>query len=771
MVIAGGKEFSVELLAELQKLAATCSRRSLAEVVCQRLAWLGPTGKPALMSARKALSRLHQLGHLPAPLHSPVVRKTRVPSPWPEPEAFPASTLEDLGTVRLVRVTSRRCRLAQVWKQLMAHHYLGAGPLCGHQLRYVIKADDLYLGALAFSAAALRLRPRDQTIGWSETSRRHHLHRVVNNSRFLILPWVQVPNLASHVLGLSARIVPADWAAEFDFRPVLLESFVNTERFDGASYEAAGWQYLGQSAGRGRQDRHHEAKLSPKSIWIKPLTPNWREELKAEPSTPRLAPLRRQPPARPQSLPPAAHWAEEEFRGAEFGDRRLTKRLITLARDFGDAGEALIPEACGTRAKTRAAYRFMANQRVKLSPLLAPHREQTLRRMQNEPVVLAVQDTTELDYTAQPATTGLGPIGNHRAHVQGLELHPTVAFTPAGLALGVLDVQCWKRDAKAAPGPKKGFRRDVTEKEGVKWLKGLSAATTAQARCPNTCVVSVGDGEADMYELYLKAQASQTYFLVRAYRTRAQSSASELWKSLKAQPAQGNVTVVLPRRGKLPVREVELAVRFARTEITAPKYMKKSTPSVRLWAIYLREENPQPDFPAVEWMLLTNLEVETVASAFEKTQWYAARFQIEVYFRTLKTGCRIEDRQLGCRERLENCLGIDLVVAWRVLALSRQARQNPEAPLEAFLDASEIRVLKALMQTDHPTQPPVATLGLREAVRRIAQLGGFLGRKCDGEPGVQTLWRGLQHFEDITRGFILAEALASRPVPRNPDYG
>jgi hypothetical protein len=443
---------------------------------------------------------------------------------------------------------------------------------------------------------------------------------------------------------------------------------------------------------------------------------------------------------------------------------------MTLARDFGDTAEAPIPQACGTKAKTLAAYRFLANQRVKLAPLLAPHREQTLRRMQDQAVVLAVQDTTELDYTAQPETTGLGPIGNHRPHVQGLELHPTLAFTPSGLALGVLDVQCWKRDLEPVPGQKKGFRRDVTEKEGVKWLKSLSAAATAQAQCPNTCVVSVGDCEADMYELYLKAQASQTHFLVRAYRARAQSGASELWTSLKAQPPQGSLRVVLPRRGNLPVREVELAVRFSSTELNAPGYMSKSTPSVRLWAIHLREEHPQPGIPAVEWMLLTNLEIKTVAAAVEKTQWYAIRFQIEVYFRTLKTGRRVQDRQLACRERLENCLGIDLVVAWRILALSRQSRQSPEAPLETYLDATEVRVLKALIRQDNPAAP-VETVGLRQAVRRIAQLGGFLGRKGDGEPGVQTLWRGLQYFENITQGFILAEALASSPVPSFQGYG
>lgn len=767
MVIAGGKEFSAELLAELQGLGATSSRRGLAQVLCQRLAWKGPTGEPALMSARKTLSQLHRLGHLPAPLYPAVAGRTQARLPWPRPQELPPSTLAELGTVRLVRVTSRRCRLARVWKQLMAHHYLGVGPLCGHQLRYVIEANGIYLGALAFSAAALRLQARDQAIGWSEWSRRHQLHRVVNNSRFLLLPWVQVPNLASHVLGLCAQVLPQDWAAVYGFPPVLLESFVDSQRFRGTSYAAAGWQCLGPSAGRGRQDRSRQAEHSPKSIWIKPLIPDWRAELQAAPAAPRLSPVRRRPPAAPPPLAPAAHWAEAEFRGADFGDRRLTQRLITLAQDFSDTAEALIPEACGTKAKTLAAYRFLANKRVKLAPLLAPHREQTLQRMQGQAVVLAVQDTTELDYTAHPATADLGPIGNHRPHVQGLELHPTLAFTPTGLALGVLDVQCWKRDAEPK---KKSFRDDVAKREGVKWLKGLSAAEAAQTLCPTTCVVSVGDCEADMYELYLKAQATRTHFLVRAYRARSRPAAPELWASLKAQPQQGSVRVHLPRRGKLPAREVELAVRFTATEIKAPDYMKKSTPSVRLWAICLREENPQPGTVPVEWLLLTNLPVESVASAVEKTQWYAIRFQIEVYFRTLKTGCRIEDRQLAHRERLENCLGIDLVVAWRVLALSRQARQTPEEAAEAYFEAPAVRVLKALIREENPAQP-VATLGLRQAVRRIAQLGGFLGRKSDGEPGAQTLWRGLQHLENITRGFILAEAIASRPVPSNQDYG
>ena len=756
-----GRVFSPELLGELEQQKGSLSRRGLAKLVCERLDWKDSKGRLQLMSARKAVSQLHHRGIVQLPASTFVWPKRRpVEKLPPSPQAL-CATLADVGPVQLILVGGRRGDEARLWRQTMEHHYLGAGPLCGAQLRYLIQSPRGCLGALAFSAPALRVRGRDTVIGWSEETRRHQLHRVVNNSRLLILPWIEVPHLASHVLALAARRLPEDWQERYGIRPVLLETFVEADRFQGVCYQAAGWQCVGQTAGRGRQDRTHAKRVPIKSIWIKPLHPQWQEVLRMVAEPPRLAPLREPPAAAPKAAP--VDWAEEEMSGAALGDLRLSRRLVDLTRDFFARPSAQIPEACGSKAKTKAAYRFFDQRAVNLQNILAPHREQTLRRARQQSVVLAVQDTTELDYTAHPQTEGLGPIGNHRAHVQGLLLHPTLALTPSGAPLGLLDVQCWVRD----PEEQKKFRQPVENKESVKWLKSFTAAEAAQALCPETMIVSVGDSEADMYELFLKAEGSPARLLVRAWRERfLEESGAEVWTHLRSLRAAGLVRLKLPRRGSHKAREVELSVRFSSVSLRPPDYLKKAA-SVTLWAILLREETPPPQGgQAVEWLLLTNVPVTTLEQAVEKVRWYAQRFQIEVYFRTLKSGCRIEDRQLGAARRLENCLAIDMVVAWRVLQLKQQAREEPEASCTLYFDDAQCEVLTALPGR---TQSSVPTL--REGIRLIAMLGGFLARKSDGEPGAQTLWRGLQRLDDVVLGFTLARAYLGGPVPRTTDYG
>lgn len=768
MTVVAGRVFPPALLQELESLEEGSSRRQLARILCERLNWIGPSGRLQLMSGRKALVELQRRGLLKLPPSSFVwpARGALRPSPAP-PEPVRCS-LEQLGEIQLIAIQGRRSKEGRLWRELMAHHYLGAGPLCGAQLRYLIKSPDRYLGALAFSAAALKVRARDQRIGWSDWSRRHQLHQVVNNSRFLLLPWVEVPNLASHVLGLCARQLGADWRERYGYAPVLLESFVEAERFAGTAYQAAGWECLGQTAGRGRQDRTHQKGQSLKSIWIKPLVANWQEPLVAEPLAPRLASP--PPPApRPAPTPGPADWAQAEMGGAPLGDGRLVQRLVGLTRDFWARPQAQIPEACATRAKTKAAYRFFAHPRVTLNDILAPHREQTLRRLASQRLVLAVQDTTELDYTAHPLTQGLGPIGNHRPQVQGLMLHPTMAYSTTGVPLGLVDLQCWKRD----PEHTTQFRQAVEGKESVKWLKSFAAADEVQARCPETTVVSVGDCEADLYELFLKAQQSLqgTKFLVRAYRDRTlEENGAPLWTHLREKDPAGSVSVQLPRRGSRPSRVAELSVRFGAVKLKAPAYLKDKPP-VSLWGVILEEQTPPP-LPAepVQWLLLTNLPVESFEQAVEKSQWYGVRFQIEIFFRTLKSGCRMEDRQLGTAHRLENCLAIDLVVAWRITHLVKQGRDTPEVPCTVYFEELEWKALVACAQPGAApdlSKPPT----LREAVRMVAGLGGFLGRKGDGEPGAQTLWTGLQRLDDITLGFTIAWEWSHRPVPSPSDYG
>jgi hypothetical protein len=389
---------------------------------------------------------------------------------------------------------------------LERHHPLGAGPLCGAQLRYLIRSPRYgWLGGLAFSAPALRLSARDRFIGWSEARRRAHLGQVVANTRFLILPQVKVPHLASHVLGRCLRRLPRDWQGRYGLTPVLVETFVDSSRHAGTCYRAANWRYVGDTQGRGRNDPGRRAEAGAKAIYVYPLCRDWRERLGGE---------------APQ--PPSPDWAEVELAGAALGDRRLTERLLTLARDCYARPQAQLPQACGSRAKTKAAYRFFDHARVRMDTLLTPHYQATAARAAAQPVVLAVQDSSSLNYTAHPATEGLGPLNTTADASLGLWLHDTLAFTPAGLPLGLLDVQLWARDPDTPGQRATRYARAIEDKESAKWLKSYAAASRLQQHCPHSLVVSVGDREADIYELFVAAaeQPKGARLLVRAERTR-----------------------------------------------------------------------------------------------------------------------------------------------------------------------------------------------------------------------------------------------------------
>ena len=294
--------------------------------------------------------------------------------------------------MRLVVVTRRDRALNEQWKRLMAHHYLGPGPLVGAQMRYLVESERGSVGALAFSAAAWRVAARDKWIGWSESAREANLPLVVSNSRLLIAPWVEVHGLASKILSLSALRLGQDWLERYGFEPVLLETFVERDRFRGTCYQAANWEHLGATQGRGRQDRDVTRSKSVKDIYVRPLCRRWKSVLCKEPAripAPRVtAPI---------------DWAEEELGGADFGDKRLGKRLVELARDFYARPQASIPQACNGPTRTKAAYRWLAHPMVNLQAILQPHYEATTRRISKHAVVLAVQDTTSFNYTGLKA--------------------------------------------------------------------------------------------------------------------------------------------------------------------------------------------------------------------------------------------------------------------------------------------------------------------------------------------------------------------------------
>jgi hypothetical protein len=774
-MVDGGRSFTPELLQEVEQMGTSASRRQIARHLCQQLAWRGPSGRLQEMRARKLLAKLDRTGQVKLPPARPAPPK-RQPRVWPvksEGSFEPLNgTLAELGPIEITLISSPKGKASKEWNQLLdRYHYLGAGPLCGDQLRYLISCAQGLLGALSFSAAARHLAARDQWIGWDQASRRENLHRIVNNSRFLIRSEVRVEHLASHVLGQVLRRLPEDWQSRYGYRPVLVETFVEVGRFRGVSYQAANWHAIGLSTGRGRQDSTHQAKGPRKVIWVYPLQKNFRQVLQAMPASPRLA----CPPARPLPAPPPPplDWAEEEFGQVPLKEARLKRRLCILARDFYARPQAQLPEACGTRAKTKAAYRFLSHPRVSMPILLASHYQASARRVAAEPVVLAVQDTTSLNYSAHPAAEMLGPIGKEPTGPIGMLVHSTLAFNAAGTPLGLLDVQSWVRDPEDFGKKHQRYELPFEAKESVRWLRSLKAVAAVQARCPQTRLVSVGDREADIYELFVwaQAEAGRPALLVRAERDRILAEdQGHLWEQVAAVAPTGMLELKVPRRGAQPARQALLEVRYLSVELKAPK-RKAQMPAVRLWAVLAREVNPPEGIQAVEWMLLSTLPVDSLESALEKLRWYAGRWGIEVFHRVLKSGCQIENRQLAGADRLEACLAIDLVVAWRIFHLTKLGRETPTVPCTVYFEEHEWKALVAYVtqKPEPPPQPPT----LREAVRMTASLGGFLGRKSDGEPGTQTLWLGLQRLDDLAAMYLVMSKTSRDlgAVSSNRTYG
>ena len=736
------------------------SRRALSRQVCEWLGWRSANGKLKEMSCRKAIQALHRRGRitLPEPKRSYSFQhlKTGIKQDPPQ-EAEICCNLKELGKVEIAPITSRYSKASRQWNQLLdSYHYLGSGPLCGAQIRYLVHSEPHgLLGGLSFSASTWRLKSRDEFIGWSERGRRQNLQRVVCNSRFLIVPTVRVANLASHVLSRCLNRLAFDWQERYGYAPVLVETFVDSDQYTGASYRAANWMRVGETAGR--TDGYANGKVSDgkKQIYVYPLRQDWQSRLCRE-SRPGMGELPR--PEAPQD------WAEEEFGSVELFDERLKERLLVIARDFYAQPGELVPQACGgSTAKVKAAYRFFDNRNTDMQGLLQPHIDTTIDRIQEHKVVLAVQDTTTLSYTAH-ASKDMGPINAKWNSAVGLMMHDTLAFTEDGVPLGLLDVQCWSRKPEEAGKGALRHQLPIEQKESMKWLNSYHAVDQAQQLCPVTMLVSVGDREADIYELFEEAtgDSSKPKLLVRAMRGRNRTVEQiELWEKLSQQPVAGVQEVRVPRKGNRRARTAKLAVHFSEIRLDPPK--TKTSVAVTMWAVFAQEIDPGEDVTEpIEWMLLTTVATGTFEDACKRIAWYSKRWGIEVYHRTLKSGCRIEDRRLGSTDRLEACLAIDFVVAWRIYWLTKQGRETPNVPCNVFLSEDEWQVLWAYVKKEPPPAepPPIGQIS-----PMIASLGGYLNRKRDGPPGTTTMWRGLIRLQAMAEGFGLGKTQMQRDGP------
>ncbi len=425
---------------------------------------------------------------------------------------------------------------------------------------------------------------------------------------------------------------------------------------------------------------------------------------------------------------------------------------------FGSSTGASVPQACGSRAKTKAVYRFWDDAYVTPDAIQASHLDRTAERAHGQGQVLAVQDTTELDYADHPRTRGLGRLEN--GWQNGLKIHSSLAVRTDGVPLGLLYQQVWVRSGKK----KKPRRQRATrDKESQRWL---TTWAESQKQVPaEVGVITVADSEADILDLFATPRRPGADLLIRGtHNRRVDGTAKYLWETLRAPPVRNTLDLSVRRREGPPARTAHLTVRTATVTVEPPRHHLKRArrEPVTLNVILVEELTPPAGVAPIVWLLLTTLPIDTWEQVQQAVTWYSYRWLIERYHFVYKSGCHLEELQLETAERLQRALATYSLVAWRLLWLTYQAHRTPDDSCEVALERAEWQALyaKHFATTQVPSRPPT----LHAAVRWIAQLGGFLGRRSDGEPGVKTIWLGLRRLDDLTAMWQLHHPDPAQPL-------
>lgn len=417
-------------------------------------------------------------------------------------------------------------------------------------------------------------------------------------------------------------------------------------------------------------------------------------------------------------------WAYKELDGVNLGDTRRNQRAKAVLTRLAERPTASIPGACRGWGETHGAYRFMQNDAVDWQAIMEPHWNCTQQRMSEHEVVLCIQDTTELNFNGQEIV-GLGPL-SYEAQ-RGMYLHPTYAVSTDRIGLGVIDAWMWARE----PKDDNGKRGDI--KESTRWIEGYERIAELAAQLPNTRLVYVADREADIEALMCRAEELGTPadWLIRSTHDRCLDGGGKLWDKVLKTKAVGEIQFMMAPRDGQKARTVKQTLRMKRVKLPC---------GVTVTCVIAKEVDPPAGVTPVEWRLLTNRTPADHDELVELIDWYRARWEVEIYFNILKNGCCVEELQLGTLERIERALALFMIVAWRIAYLMRMGRTCPDLDAALFFDPDEIHGAYLLMKK----RMPEGAQKLNVVLRLVAQCGGFLARKSDGEPGAKTIWQGLE---------------------------
>ena len=463
-------------------------------------------------------------------------------------------------------------------------------------------------------------------------------------------------------------------------------------------------------------------------------------------------------------------WIELELNTSDIGDARLDERYKIILDRLSRRPSVSIPTACEGWSQTVAAYRFFDNSRVEAQELLAPHQDATLNRIAEQEVVLLIQDTTELDLTQpQDQMAGAGPL-NDESRV-GFFSHVLLAVTPGKIPLGVVEADLYARDWEAfranqkdkeSKAPKRK-QKPIQEKESFRWLAGYRRGCEVADQVPGTTVVVICDSEGDIFECFGEAQpeadSNKAAWIVRACQNRnvTREPGRKLWEQVGSTQVLGTMEVSVSRnrpRSKdsrkrnqpRSARTATLTIQATGVTLKGPWRPGGKLADVTVNAVLVRETNPPKGEEPVEWLLLTSLPIKTLKQIRLVIDYYGCRWQIEIYFRVLKSGCGVEELQLETAARFQPCLAMYMIIAWRVMYVMMMGRECPGMSCDLILSEDE---WKAVYTVVEQKTPPKTAPAIKQMIYMIASLGGHLGRTHDGPPGPKTMWLGMQRMMDL----------------------
>lgn len=747
---------------------------------CRLTGWVNRRGKPCTSSANVALKRLEAQGRVQLPPAQRRGGRGHARQLVDDGQALPVlpvlpQSVQHIQDLKFQLLADAKDPDHGLWNRLIIReHPLKAAPIVGAQLRYLIRCEQGVIGAMGFGPAAFHLECRDCWIGWNRLAQQENRPAVIGLSRFLIRPGLRCANLASGCYGIILRQVAQDWQERYGVKPVLVETYVERSTQTGVSLSAANWRRLGSSQGRGRSSPSvHVRPKSLKDVWVYELCPKARQTLQQH---------RAAAPIVPRSIfqsPSSAHWVEEEMDGLELGHVRLERRFTQMVAARWAHPMRSFAASFASAAEGKAAFRLIESARSDLcfQALLAPHHQQTARRMAAESVVVLAQDTTALSYNTLHQTQGLGSVGDERHPSRGLWLHSLHAYRTDRIPLGCVWAKLWARPPQSDTAQRN--EQSVADKESGRWLEAYQVALDLARRLPQTHLVICGDRESDIFDLYDQAEVApkNLHLLVRAQHDRLLESGRKLWSELSRQPVGGTMQVQVPRNKTHPARTATLELQWTSLEATPPRVaLKKSWQPIQLYAVRAREIDPPAGVEPIEWVLITDWKVQSLKMARRLVRWYGLRWGIECWHQVLKDVCGVETRQMKTASALERALVLDMIVAWRAQMLCRLGKESPNLPAQLYYSQAELAVLevykkKAPAATSEPSRSLVApkpgsttldasvargSMSLAQANLLVAMLGGFWGRKGDGHPGAESLGRGLEllgalvHYCEIT---------------------